>query len=326
MVCIRSVGSLVTMHPPNNAIKARAYWRDSRSAAVQANASVQENIGESDITLSGPKPQRFVVADGQLKNIAAAAFPAVARGGSGAFNVGYKASIERMDAIDNTYTIAKLPGGFRVRETSAVARFPRPSEPILLYDRQNDGESRKVREAVSLLDLDTLFRPCPAGGQLWLTEVGSSLPTMVDPNSGVKIAGNADDIVAYLFRTYGNRSLPLLLRLPFGLTALTAKVGLLPRGTAGSVAAPTTASKSMAPLKLWAYEASPFCVVVREALCELEVPHVQISVARGSPRRQILLDRVGHFQVPFLEDPNTGVAMFESKDIVTYLWKTYGGQ
>ena len=30
-------------------------------------------------------------------------------------------------------------------------------------------------------------------------------------------------------------------------------------------------------------------------------------------------------QVPFLEDPNTGVCMFESKAIIEYLEKTYGG-
>jgi glutathione S-transferase len=29
-------------------------------------------------------------------------------------------------------------------------------------------------------------------------------------------------------------------------------------------------------------------------------------------------------QVPFLEDPNTGLAMFESKAIIEYLEKTYG--
>lgn len=29
-------------------------------------------------------------------------------------------------------------------------------------------------------------------------------------------------------------------------------------------------------------------------------------------------------QVPFIEDPNTGIAMFESKDIVDYLRSTYG--
>ena len=38
----------------------------------------------------GPRPQRFTVAEGQLKNIASAAFPALFRLGSGALCSGYK--------------------------------------------------------------------------------------------------------------------------------------------------------------------------------------------------------------------------------------------
>lgn len=72
------------------------------------------------------------------------------------------------------------------------------------------------------------------------------------------------------------------------------------------------------------YEASPFCKVVREELCELELPHLQRSCARGSPKRQELFERRGRFQAPYLEDPNTGVAMFESSAIIKYLQETYG--
>lgn len=41
--------------------------------------------------------------------------------------------------------------------------------------------------------------------------------------------------------------------------------------------------------------------MVRERLCELELPHVLVSCARGSPKRQQLYERRGHFQVPYLE-------------------------
>jgi glutathione S-transferase len=34
--------------------------------------------------------------------------------------------------------------------------------------------------------------------------------------------------------------------------------------------------------------------------------------------------RSGKMQVPYLADPNTGKAMFESADIVRYLYATYG--
>ena len=48
------------------------------------------------------------------------------------------------------------------------------------------------------------------------------------------------------------------------------------------------------------------------------------AVNRGSPKRQGIFERTGRFQVPYLEDPNTGVALFESADIVQYIKETYG--
>jgi glutathione S-transferase len=71
------------------------------------------------------------------------------------------------------------------------------------------------------------------------------------------------------------------------------------------------------------YESSPFCKIVREKLVELEIPHLQKSCARGSDKRNELLKKTGYFTVPYIEDPNTGVAMFESSEIVAYLEKTY---
>jgi len=78
------------------------------------------------------------------------------------------------------------------------------------------------------------------------------------------------------------------------------------------------------PLQLWAYEASPFCALVRETLSELELSYVLQPCARGSPRRTQLMRRTGGtFQVPYLEDPNTGVAIFDSTAIVEYLKSRY---
>ena len=58
-------------------------------------------------------------------------------------------------------------------------------------------------------------------------------------------------------------------------------------------------------------------------LVELELPHLMRTVGRGSPKRQELKDRRGTFQAPYIEDPNTGVAMFESSAIVKYLEEQY---
>ena len=230
-------------------------------------------------------------------------------------------------ATADAYSVLPPVLGFRFRESSAVANFNRPAEPLTIYDKQDCPASRKVREAVSILDLDALFLPCPEGGPTWGPELrsrfSSQAPFLVDPNTGFEL-GDGDEIVDYLFRTYGNRQIPLGMR-PGALGELTAKAGLAPRkGAGGTFSGAAGARLPEQPLEFWAYEASPFCVVVREVLSELEIPHVQRSAARGSPKRQQLLDRRGAFQVPYLEDPNTGVAMFESAAIIDYLRKTYG--
>lgn len=41
--------------------------------------------------------------------------------------------------------------------------------------------------------------------------------------------------------------------------------------------------------------------VVREKLVALEIPFVQHTTVRGSPKRQLLVDRYGKFAVPYLE-------------------------
>jgi glutathione S-transferase len=48
------------------------------------------------------------------------------------------------------------------------------------------------------------------------------------------------------------------------------------------------------------------------------------NVGKGSPSRAAFIERAGKMQVPYLADPNTGIEMFESADINTYLDDTYG--
>jgi glutathione S-transferase len=133
----------------------------------------------------------------------------------------------------------------------------------------------------------------------------------------------SDQILEYLFKTYGNGQVPWTLSPPNSpWVALTAGLGLFSRGGRGSTRKPTNPPST--PLELWSYEGSPFCKLVREVLCELEIPHTQISCPRGSPNRQRMLDELGRFQVPHVRDPNTGVALWESRVIIEYLEKQYG--
>ncbi|XP_040864090.1 uncharacterized protein [Glycine max] len=147
-------------------------------------------------------------------------------------------------------------------------------------------------------------------------------PYMVDPNTGASMY-ESDDIIRYLVDKYGDGNVPLSLSLGF-LTTLTAGLGMLSRISKGTTYTP--AKFPPKPLKLWAYGGSPFCKLVREVLVELELPHLLVCCARGSPKRNILYQKTGTFQAPFLEDPNTGIEMFESAEIIEYLRATYALQ
>ena len=78
------------------------------------------------------------------------------------------------------------------------------------------------------------------------------------------------------------------------------------------------------PLELWSFEASPYCRIAREALCQLELPYILHNVGKNSPSRPAFVARSGKMMVPYLADPNTGKELFESAEIATYLHSTYG--
>jgi len=294
---------------------------DHLLAPPQSKPDMYKNVG--------PAPQRFSVGDGMLLDIATAALPVIMRLGSGALCYGYSPSLEKDDGTGGTgYTMLKnLPGGRKLHETSGVASFPRPAMPLELYEFESCPFCKKVREAVSILDLDVMMFPVPQNGEIYrprAKELGGKamFPYLVDKNTG-KSMYESDDIIAYLFDTYGpgKEAVPLALRLGFG-TTLTAGLGLALRAGKGGRKVPSR--QPAKPLVFWGYDGSPFVKVVREVLCEMELPYLYKNAARGSPKRQQLVDKYGTFQVPLLEDPNTESYLFESKDIIKYLKDTYG--
>jgi glutathione S-transferase len=201
---------------------------------------------------------------------------------------------------------------------------PRPSQPLELYDFEACPFCRKVREALCILDLDVLVRPCPKGGPRYRPEVlrrggREQFPYLVDPNTGDALY-ESDDIVNHLFARYGAGSPPWLIATPL-VTDLSSSLASLARPTRGRTYRP--ARQPEAPLDLWSFEASPFSRLVRETLCELELPYRLHNVAQGSARREEFVARSGRMMVPYLADPNTGTAMFESADICAYLERTY---
>jgi len=200
----------------------------------------------------------------------------------------------------------------------------RPARLLELYDFEACPFCRKVREALSILDLDAMVYPCPKDGPRFRATVRSrggkaQFPWLVDPNTGREMY-ESDDIVRYLFTTYGDGTVPLLLATPV-LRDVTSMLASAWRPGAGSRY--RAAHRPAQPLELWSFEASPYCRLVRETLSSLELPYVLHNVAKGSPRREAFVARTGKMMVPYLADPNTGTALFESADIVAYLERTY---
>ncbi|KAI8526533.1 hypothetical protein RHMOL_Rhmol12G0004100 [Rhododendron molle] len=72
-------------------------------------------------------------------------------------------------------------------------------------------------------------------------------------------------------------------------------------------------------------EACPFCRRVREAITELDLSVEIYPCPKGSIRHREMVRSVGgKEQFPFLMDPNTGMSMYESGEIVKYLFQQYG--
>ncbi|XP_064955925.1 uncharacterized protein LOC135607782 isoform X2 [Musa acuminata AAA Group] len=78
-------------------------------------------------------------------------------------------------------------------------------------------------------------------------------------------------------------------------------------------------------LQIYEFEACPFCRRVREAMTELDLTVEVYPCPKGSLRHRELVRSIGgKEQFPFLVDLNTGVSMYESNDIVKYLFRQYG--
>ncbi|KAF8403298.1 hypothetical protein HHK36_011400 [Tetracentron sinense] len=320
-----------TLRKPKGRISVRTSAELSETPMPSSSVSTkeEENLGfsTSSPTLSPPpnfkppEPKRFAVRPDKIFDIFGASLALLFRFGTGVFVSGYSASFVSGNEIPPGQYAMEI-AGFRLKETSKLG--PRPEKPIEIYEFESCPFCRKVREIVAVLDLDILFYPCPRNGPNFrpkVTQMGGKqqFPYMVDPNTGVAMY-ESDEIIKYLVGKYGDGSVPFMLSLGL-LTTLTAGFAMIGRMGKGTSYTPSKLPPK--PLELWAYEPSPFCKIVREFLVEIELPHILHSCARGSPKRQILYQKAGHFQVPYLEDPNTGVKMFESAEIVDYLRATY---
>ncbi|NNE20218.1 MAG: glutathione S-transferase [Myxococcales bacterium] len=80
------------------------------------------------------------------------------------------------------------------------------------------------------------------------------------------------------------------------------------------------------PLELYEFEVCPYCRIAREALSALSLDPVVYPCPKGGKLfREKVKREGGRYQFPYLVDPNTGVSLYESADIVEYLFREYGG-
>ena len=213
-------------------------------------------------------------------------------------------------------SVMALGAGMRVH------RSAEPASALVLYEFESCPFCRKVREGLSALDLDALLLPCPPGGRRYRPEAErlggkQQFPLLVDGDHPPLYESEA--ILRTLSDRYAGGALPATLRTG-PVSSLRAGLSSLRR--VGTVRARPSRVPDK-PLELYNYEASPYCRLVREELCSLELWHKQINVARGSRKRTDFVARSGKMMVPFLVDPNTGESLFESADIIRYLRRTY---
>jgi glutathione S-transferase len=79
------------------------------------------------------------------------------------------------------------------------------------------------------------------------------------------------------------------------------------------------------PLALYELDVCPYCRIAREALSALSLdPIVYPCPKDGTRFRDAVKARGGRYQFPYLVDPNTAVSLYESADIVRYLFREYG--
>ncbi|XP_022641589.1 uncharacterized protein LOC106772620 isoform X2 [Vigna radiata var. radiata] len=290
-------------------IRAMSETSSSTSVSSQNEGPTTDYSSASSVTIAPPpnfkppEPKRFAIRPDKIGDVLGAALPFLLRFATGVFVSGYSVSVVSKDEIPPDQYALEL-NGITIKETSKLG--PRPEKYIEIYEFERLEKlllfwtlmlfSILVQEMVQI-SVQRFFR--------WVVNCNS--PTWL--------------IQTQVFQCDGN--VPLSLSLGF-LTTLTAGLGMLSRIGKGTTYTP--AKFPPKPLKLWAYEVSPFCKIVREVLVELELPHLLVSCARGSPKRHILYQKTGHFQIPYLEDPNTGIEMFESAEIIEYLRATYALQ
>ncbi|WP_374574494.1 glutathione S-transferase N-terminal domain-containing protein [Acinetobacter sp.] len=238
------------------------------------------------------------------------------------------------------------------RGASGTPYPKQPEKALKLYEFEGSPFCRRVREVMTVLNLDYEVYPCPKGGQRYRQEMKQlggkkQFPFLVDENTGGQLY-ESQAIIHYLFKHYGKTGTTPKKYAHYPKIPVAAFAGTILNGARGVWVNKDILNRE-APqqlLELWGFEASPYTRIVRGVLTELELPFKFHNAAKerwqdqglaalrlkpgkyvplaGGKRERILTVMGDNLQVPYLVDPNTGVKMFESADIVKYLQQQYG--
>lgn len=280
-----------------------------------------------------PKPLNATRLGEDWLSLLTASLSLALRLASGVFVLGWSPSFKFGQAPEGKYSLQLGP--VNLRDTSPILESaPRPKQPLVLYEYESSPFCRKVREFAQLLDITVEMRPCPGARAGFAKELQArtgrmTVPYFVDPNTGAEMF-ESEDIMDYMLKTYGpnqdtfdsKATWTFRGEFPTITGTFAALVRGMPSGQRQANARPD--NEQMQPLEFWGYEASPFCRPIREKLCALCLPHRIVPCSRGSRNRDLLIAKTGRqFQVPYLVDPNTGIEMFESPEIMEYLDAVY---
>ena len=164
------------------------------------------------------------------------------------------------------------------RGVSGTAFPKQPEKSLKLYEFEGSPFCRRVREVMTLLNLDYEVYPCPKGGQKYrkiVKEKGGKkqFPFFIDENSGTQMY-ESQEIIHYLFKHYGKTGKTPKEFSQYPKIPVAAFAGTLINGARGVwINKKITDREAPAQLlELWGFEASPFTRVVRGVLTELELP------------------------------------------------------
>lgn len=222
---------------------------------------------------------------------------------------------------------------------------PQPPKALVLYEFEASPYCRAVREALTALHLDVEIRPCPQGGTRFRSEaqrLGGKLqfPMLVDHNAE-KVMFESASIIDHLFLSYGRMDTPSTYQEGTAKPLLSTLASAVRLGRGWKARASRAPAR---PLHLWSFESSPYSRLVRERLCELELPYTLHNLGKenwkelGPAMRRILPNpyepqpggkrhafwqKHGRVQLPYLEDPNQNTGLFESARIIEFLESSY---